>query len=133
MKYTFSLWDYYDVIDEIYSSEYYEQNGPEYTEVDNREDSVLYALYVRVVIPRMQISVREGVISVVNSEGEEDYEYSVFITYPQDEKEYTNYLDAYSNTTFGEITVMLAKAKGLSDTEIDDLECFIDTDEYERR
>ena len=128
MTYKFTPDEYDDIIYEL--NEKYDtlfMGLKEYTiESDEDYESAVYGM--KVTIPSVGISVREGVVySRPDGEPVED----ILVIYDDEITNPLKFQAIHYNTTFEFIVSSYALRKGLSREEMENLECFMNEDEFE--
>lgn len=130
MKYEFYLADYDDIMSELHERPDINGRGIAEVKIAEEEGSELYAKCLRIYVPELNISVREGtewnVCKVHGVDGEEREEpMDSVIVYLGDETDIFKYDVSWCNCSLEGIVSMIAHQKKLNDNPL----CYIDDSE----
>ncbi len=127
MRYEFRLDDLDEVMDAI--SERLEDEAAEFRQIKiaEKDGSELWAFGYRIVIPELDISVREGIEYCEDDDGEEEPVYSVIVYQGAYEKDPLKFDESYCSTYVGSVVMNIARGRDMND----DPKCYIDDEEFE--
>jgi len=125
MKYEFDLDDYWDILDRIHERKDVGNYGFEQIKVAEDNDRELYVYGYRLLIPELNMTVREGVEYYKDEDGEEQPVDSI-VLYDGDERNPENFSDSYCNTFLPSLIGMLASYRGKNTNP----KCIIDDSEF---
>lgn len=108
MKYEFSLDEYWDIMDTIQGRDDVENFGFKQIKIAEEENSELYVYGYRIVIPELNMTVREGMEYYKDSNGEEQPIESI-ILYEGDEKDPMKFTESYCNTLLPSLIGTIAR------------------------
>ena len=127
MKYEFALDEYWNIMDTIHERDDVENLGFKQIKIAEEENSELYVYGYRIVIPELNMTVREGMEYYKGSEDDEEQPIDSFVLYEGDEKDPLNFTDSYCNTFLPSLIGMIASDRKLNTNP----KCFIDDSEFE--
>ncbi len=128
MKYRFKLAEYAETLEEL-DEEYggiYDELSP--YEIIRENDIQLFTYPLRIVIPDLEISIRVGM--GYYGDDDEDY-YPALFLYDAEETNPENYQEYALEAELLSFVSMYAYDSDFSEEEIEDMECYIDDEEFE--
>ena len=126
MRYEFLLDEYWDIMETIQEREDVDNFGFKQIKIAEDKSSELYVYGYRIVIPELNLTVREGMEYYKDSDDEEQSVDS-FILYEGDEKNPMKFTESYCNTFLPSLLGMIASTRKLNTNP----KCYIDDSEFE--
>jgi len=126
MRYEFCLSDFSDIMETIYERIEDEEGEFKQIKIAEKEGSELWVFGYRVVIPELDLAVRNGIEYYKNDDGEEELVDSIVVYYSADEKDPQGFNESYCNTYLESIVMSIARDRQLNDNP----KCYIDDEEF---